>query len=414
MNIFLYLNCTEIAEKTHAQLGSSFPTFRFTDIENLVKTLTIYKDGEDKTIIIDKQNRNLIPHDIAKKSYIVVVTESPSPIEEQDVRFDVEVSYDDLNNQIMTILSYHYAMKDVMWANSIQTYLDGKYGNILYTNMLDRLKVFYSEIIEKLSHRESVILCGNAGTGKTYILDTIRFHKLHNFILINKEILDRDAILSKMIDLGSIPYNFVIGVEGLEELDEKIQQHILKLAYNKKNTFIITTRLSHTDAINKFPRFTRYFTHIYTLPTVKEYDESEVLSLLIKWIGNAQTVISKQAQDNIVKYPFQDNLHELRDLSRYIRRRNVDIVKERDLPIHLCEANKFLATSSVGNNDFLEILNKKIYNLATIERAMVKAVLRKNLFNKTRSSEELGISKESLNTKIRTHELTPEEVLGND
>lgn len=414
MNIFLYLTCTEIAEKMHEQLGSSFSTFRFTDIENLVKTLTIYKDGEDKTVIIDKQNKDMIPHDIAKKCYVVVVTEDPMPIEEQDVRFEVEVSYEDLSNQIMTLLSYHYAMKDEMWNKSIQSYLDSKYGDILYTNMLDRLKVFYAEITDKLSHRESVILCGNAGTGKSYILDTIRFHKLHNFVLINKEILDRDAILSKMIDLGNIPQNFIIGVEGLEDLDEKTQQHILKLAYNKKNTFIITTRLPHTDAINKFPRFTRYFTHIYTLPTVKEYNDSETLSLLIKWIGNTQIVISKQAQDNIVKYPFHDNLHELRDLSRYIKRRNVDLVKERDLPIHLCEANKFLATSSVGNNDFLEILNKKIYNLQAIERAMVKAVLRKNLFNKTRSSEDLGISKESLNTKIRTHELTPEEVLGND
>lgn len=414
MNIFLYLTCPNIAEKVHDRLGSSFTTFRFTDIENLVKTLTIYKDNNDKTIIIDKQNRNMIPHDIAKKSYIVVVTESPTPIEEQDVRFEVEVSYEELNNQIMTIMSYHYATADIMLTNSIQTYLDSKYGDILYTNMLDRLKIFYSEITDKLSHRESVILCGNAGTGKTYILDTIRFHKLHNFILINKEILDRDTVLSKMIDLGKIPYNFVIGVEGLEELDEKVQQHILKLAYNKKNTFIITTRLSHSDAINKFPRFTRYFTHIYTLPTVSEYKDSEVLSLLIRWIGNTQIVISKQAQDNIIKYPFHDNLHELRDLSRYIRRRDVDIVKERDLPIHLCEANKFLATSSIGNNDFLEILNKKIYDLAVIERAMVKAVLRKNLFNKTRSSEDLGISKESLNTKIRVHGLTPEEVLGND
>ena len=150
------------------------------------------------------------------------------------------------------------------------------------------------------------------------------------------------------------------------------------------------------------------------MPSVKDYKSSEVLSVLIKWIGDSQIVISKEAQHNINKYPFYDNFHEVMDLSRYIKRRNVEIVREQDLPIHLCEANKFLATSNIGNNEFLEILNNKIYDLSVIEKAMVKAVLRKNLFNKTRSAEDLGISKDSLNTKIRVHMLTPEEVLRND
>lgn len=414
MNIMLYLTCPDLAEQLNEQLQQIFATFRFTDIENLVKTLSIYQDLENTVLIIDKQNKDMIPRKISERCYTIIASESPEPIEDQDVRFNVEISYKDLSSHIMTMLSYYYAMQDLLLKESAKIKLDSKYGDMLYANMLDKLKVFYNEIIQDLSNRESVILCGHTGTGKTYILQTLKMHKFQKFVLINKDILNRDSILSQSMIVNNIPHDFIIGVEGLEDLDEKIQQLILKLAYNKRNTFIITTRLSQIDAINRFPRFTKYFTNIYTLPSVKDYKSSEVLSVLIKWIGDSQIVISKEAQHNVNKYPFYDNFHEVMDLSRYIKRRNVEIVREQDLPIHLCEANKFLATSNIGNNEFLEILNNKIYDLSVIEKAMVKAVLRKNLFNKTRSAEDLGISKDSLNTKIRVHMLTPEEVLRND
>lgn len=405
MNIFVCVNDQRVADRIYDKLSPICVTLRCNSVETLANTLVVYEEDEN-ILILDVPSKERLPEQFGH-CYTITLSETAKEIVSQDVRRRVEIGYD-LIDSIELIITFVYGMSGLVKNNQRHVSISRLYGNIAKDGLFLRLRPFYDAIEKHIQDNESVIISGDSGTGKSYILSTFQKSSPEKSLLLTREIMERDVQFTHMIQLQQVPSDTIICIEEIENFSEDFQRQILRLAYNKKNKFVITTKYSGQALMDKLPRFARYFTHVYILPTVKEYTSKEIMSLIVNWLDDTTKSISPEAQKIISQWEFKDNFHEIMDLVRHLRRCDQQVVSEGNLPIMMCND---IQDKAVVNEEFVHIINENIYDLATIEKTMVKAVLRKNMYIKSRSAEDLGISVGSLNTKIKMYDLTTEEVM---
>lgn len=406
MNIFMFLNDINIMSKLFEDfLNTGYTTFKFSNLENLLLAMNIYKDDVFNVLIVDHYNKQNVPLDLINKFYVISLKDDPTPVDQQDVSVGLEAGYDITLKDILNMMSYYYIMQDMINNNNIKRMYDKKYGDYLSSRLFSRLLPYQRTIVDKLINNETVILSGAKGSGKTFLSEISSRFISKPIININKDMIIMDSYLSKEIDLKSIPKDFLVVIEDIEELPEPIRLDILKLAYNKAVTFMLTTRMKEEDIRRDYSNIIKFFSNIYTLPSIEEYSNDEKISILKSFITNQNVTFEPDAQRYILEHNYENGFNDLKDLGRHIDNKKCEYVTVKDLPLHILPSSKFLEHMSEEDQAFMDLINKKDFRLSVVEEAVVRLVYNKNSYNKAQTCKDLDITDSMLRTKLKNYNI---------
>jgi DNA-binding NtrC family response regulator len=144
------------------------------------------------------------------------------------------------------------------------------------------------------------------------------------------------------------------------------------------------------------------------VPPLRERRED--IGLLVKYfldrynqeLGGKIQHISDKAMELLANYRWPGNVRELRNLmERLVLMHAGPEVLPGDLPPHLLEA----PSSDGGAEEEVMIKSDRVVPLALVEKAGIRDALAKLKGNKTRAAEMLGISRQTLRTKVREYQI---------
>ncbi|GMR25350.1 MAG: sigma-54 dependent transcriptional regulator [Ignavibacteria bacterium] len=304
------------------------------------------------------------------------------------------------------------------------------------------LKKVLSFASKAASSDSNILIEGETGTGKELLADYIHNHSARRekpFVVVNCASLPDQLIESELFGhekgaftdakstkqgLVEIAHGGTLFLDEIGELSLTLQPKLLRFLENGEYRRIggITNLRSSVrvvgatnknlleEADNKnFRKDLLFRLNVITLviPPLRERKE-DIMLLANHFLKEKSPVRSPkrftpEAEELLSNYSFTGNIRELDHIiERAIIFSDNELIYPDDLNLPQSYQRGILAQKSSVVNDVDEILS-----MEDLEKWHIQKVLNKNLWDRTRTATQLGISPKTLYTKIKKYELKP-------
>ncbi len=288
----------------------------------------------------------------------------------------------------------------------------------------------------------NILIEGETGTGKELLADYIHNHSARRdkpFVVVNCASLPDQLIESELFGhekgaftdakstkqgLVEIAHGGTLFLDEIGELSLTLQPKLLRFLENGEYRRIggITNLRSSVrvvgatnknlleEADNKrFRKDLLFRLNVITLVIPPLRDRREDIMLLANHFLKDKSPVrspkrfTPEAEELLTNYSFTGNIRELDHIiERAIIFSDNELIYPDDLNLPQSYQKGMLAQKSSVVNDVDEILS-----MEDLEKWHIQKVLNKNLWDRTRTATQLGISPKTLYTKIKKYELKP-------
>lgn len=304
------------------------------------------------------------------------------------------------------------------------------------------LKKVLSFASKAASSDSNILIEGETGTGKELLADYIHNHSARRekpFVVVNCASLPDQLIESELFGhekgaftdakstkqgLVEIAHGGTLFLDEIGELSLTLQPKLLRFLENGEYRRIggvtnlrssvrvvgATNKNLLEEADNKnFRKDLLFRLNVITLviPPLRERKE-DIMLLANHFLKEKSPVRSPkrftpEAEELLSNYSFTGNIRELDHIiERAIIFSDNELIYPDDLNLPQSYQRGILAQKSSVVNDVDEILS-----MEDLEKWHIQKVLNKNLWDRTRTATQLGISPKTLYTKIKKYELKP-------
>ena len=304
------------------------------------------------------------------------------------------------------------------------------------------LKKILSFASKAAASDSNIIIEGETGTGKELLADFIHNHSARRdkpFVVVNCASLPDQLIESELFGhekgaftdakstkqgLVEIAHGGTLFLDEIGELSLALQPKLLRFLENGEYRRIggitnlrssvrvvgATNKNLMEEADNKrFRKDLLFRLNVITLviPPLRERKE-DIMLLANHFLKDKSPVrapkrFSPEAEELLINYSYTGNIRELDHIiERAIIFSDNELIYPDDLNLHQSYQKGMLAQKSSVVNDVDEILS-----MEDLEKWHIQKVLNKNLWDRTRTATQLGISPKTLYTKIKKYELKP-------
>ena len=304
------------------------------------------------------------------------------------------------------------------------------------------LKKILSFASKAAASDSNILIEGETGTGKELLADFIHNHSARRdkpFVVVNCASLPDQLIESELFGhekgaftdakstkqgLVEIAHGGTLFLDEIGELSLALQPKLLRFLENGEYRRIggitnlrssvrvvgATNKNLMEEADNKrFRKDLLFRLNVITLviPPLRERKE-DIMLLANHFLKDKSSVrspkrFSPEAEELLINYSFTGNIRELDHIiERAIIFSDNELIYPDDLNLPQSYQKGMLAQKSSVVNDVDEILS-----MEDLEKWHIQKVLNKNLWDRTRTATQLGISPKTLYTKIKKYELKP-------
>jgi len=304
------------------------------------------------------------------------------------------------------------------------------------------LKKILSFASKAAASDSNILIEGETGTGKELLADYIHNHSARRekpFVVVNCASLPDQLIESELFGhekgaftdakstkqgLVEIAHGGTLFLDEIGELSLTLQPKLLRFLENGEYRRIggvtnlrssvrvvgATNKNLMEEADNKrFRKDLLFRLNVITLviPPLRERKE-DIMLLANHFLKDKSPVrspkrFSPEAEELLTNYTFTGNIRELDHIiERAIIFSDNELIYPDDLNLPQSYQKGMLPQKSSVVNDVDEILS-----MEDLEKWHIQKVLNKNLWDRTRTATQLGISPKTLYTKIKKYELKP-------
>lgn len=304
------------------------------------------------------------------------------------------------------------------------------------------LKKVLSFASKAASSDSNILIEGETGTGKELLADYIHNHSVRRekpFVVVNCASLPDQLIESELFGhekgaftdakstkqgLVEIAHGGTLFLDEIGELSLTLQPKLLRFLENGEYRRIggvtnlrssvrvvgATNKNLLEEADNKrFRKDLLFRLNVITLVIPPLRDRKEDIMLLANHFLKDKSPVrspkrfTPEAEELLTNYSFTGNIRELDHIiERAIIFSDNELIYPDDLNLPQSYQKGMLAQKSSVVNDVDEILS-----MEDLEKWHIQKVLNKNLWDRTRTATQLGISPKTLYTKIKKYELKP-------